>query len=129
MADERRTKVREATHLPNLKISVRADVPALPDAPLSPEQAFLQRQAEVSRQDQEDFGAYVQEKTARDQEQKAAQADAAANKRPAVNRRRLLKWAAGTAAAGEAMARGYQMLAGEDIPAHGVMHSGVAAEG
>ena len=37
-----------------------------------------------------------------------------------------MKWAAGTAAAGEAAALGYTMVAGEKIPAHGVMHSGAS---
>ena len=37
------------------------------DAPLRPEQSYLKRQAEVTRQDHEEFSQYLQEKTARDQ--------------------------------------------------------------
>ncbi len=127
MADERRTKVREATHLPNLKLNVRTDADGLPDAPLRPEQAFLKRKAEVTQQDHEDFSAYVQEKSARDEQQMTLPTDTAQREPSSFNRRSLLKWAAGTAAASEAVALGYQMVAGEDVPAHGVMHSGATS--
>ena len=36
----------------------------------------------------------------------------------------MLKWAAGTAVVGEAVVLGYTMVTGQDVPAHGVMHSG-----
>ena len=44
-----------------------------------------------------------------------------------VNRRSMLKLVAGTAVGAEAAAYGYQMVTGEDIPAHGVMHSGATS--
>ncbi len=39
----------------------------------------------------------------------------------------MLKWAAGTAAAGEAAVLGYTMVTGQDISFHGLMPSGVAS--
>ena len=44
-----------------------------------------------------------------------------------VNRRSLLKWAAGTAAVGEAVVLGHEMITGQDVPAHGLMHSGATS--
>jgi hypothetical protein len=123
MADERRTKLREAVHLPNMKLGVRSDAESLPDRPLSPEQNFLKRKTEVTQQDHEEFSTYVQEKSARDQQQKAPPTDVPQRAPLRVDRRSLLRWAAGSAAAGEAAALGYQMVTGQDIPAHGVMHS------
>jgi hypothetical protein len=126
VADERRTKTQHAVHLPNVKLDVPGDAKGLPEEPVGPERKFLQRKAEVTQQDYADFSAYVQEKSARDQRLEAQPADAP---RPPsrMNRRSLLKWAAGTAAAGEAVALGYEMVVGEDVPAHGVMHSGATA--
>ena len=65
-------------------------------------------------------------RSARDQQQAAQLADAPPAAPSRLNRRSLLKWAAGTAAAGEAATLGYPMVAGEKIPAHGVMHSGAS---
>src|SRR5713226_1729080 len=115
MADERRTKLRESVHLPNMKVEVRRGAKSMPDRPVSPEQSFLKRKTEVTQQDHEDFSAYVQEKSARDQRQKAPPSDAPQRMPSRVNRRSLLKWAAGSAAASEAVAIGYQMVAGQDI--------------
>src|SRR6266852_507331 len=127
MTDGRRTKLRETGHLPNMKLDVRSDAKSILDRPLSPEQNFLKRKTEVRQQDHEDFSAYVQEKSEREQQQKAPTTDAPQRALSRVNRRSVLKWAAGTAAAGEATALGYQMVTGQDIPAHGVMHSGATS--
>ena len=125
MSDGRRTKLRESVHLPNLKL----EVPAAESTPAKPDNAvqnFLQRRAEVTQQDHAEFSGYLEEKRARDQQQAAPIADAPPAAPSRLNRRSLLKWAAGTAAAGEAAALGYTMVAGEKIPAHGVMHSGAS---
>src|SRR4051794_14751053 len=116
MADERRTKLREAVHLPDMKLGLRSDGKSLPAAPLSPEQHFLKRKAEVTQQDQADFCAYVQEKGERDRRERAPATDAPRTPLSKVNRRSLLKLVAGTAAASEAAALGYQMVTGQDIP-------------
>ena len=110
MADGRPTKPREAGHLPNIKIDVRSDAKNMPERSVSPEQSFLKRKAEVTQQDCADFSAYVEEKSARDQQQKVPATDTPQSAPSTVNRRSLLKWAAGTAAAGEAGALGYQMV-------------------
>src|SRR5712691_4123742 len=101
MSDERRTKLREAIHVPKIKMDVRSDAKDAPDRPLSPEQSFLRRKAEVTQQDHEQFSEYLQEKTARDQQQATRPADAPPVGPSRINRRSMLKWAAGTAVAGE----------------------------
>jgi hypothetical protein len=125
MSDGRRTKLKEAVHLPKLKLDV-ADANSTPDKTLNPVENFLQRRDEVTQQDHAEFSDYLQEKHARDQEQAATAADAPGAAPSRLNRRSLLKWAAGTAAAGEAAVLGYTMVTGEKIPAHGVMHSGAS---
>src|SRR6266851_2384565 len=129
MSDERRTKLREGLHVPKIKMDVRSDAENVSDRPLSPEQSFLKRKAEVTQQDHEEFSEYLQEKSSRDrradEDRRHADAPQAAPSR--VNRRSLLKWAAGTAAAGEAVALGYTMVTGQDVPAHGLMHSGATS--
>src|SRR5437016_6179160 len=99
---ERPTKLPERTHLPDLKRDVRGDASNMPEASRSPVQNYLQRKQEVTQRDHEQFSAYVQEKSARDQQQTAQPTDAPHTVPSPVNRRSLLKWAAGTAAAGEA---------------------------
>ena len=101
MADERRTKFRQKTHLPNLKLHEHD----MSKRSLSPVQNFLQRKEEVTKQDHEEFSAYVQEKAARDQQQTGRRTLAPARRR--LNRRSVLKWAAGTAAVAEGAALGY----------------------
>src|SRR5947209_8995406 len=76
MADERQTKLRKAVHLPNMKTAVRSDAESLAAAPLSSEQNFLKRKAEVTQQDHADFSGYVQEKSERDRQQNAPTTDA-----------------------------------------------------
>ena len=125
MSDGRRTKLRESVHLPNLKLEVpSAESPS--DKPDNAVQNFLQRRAEVTQHDHAEFSGYLEEKRARDRQQAAPAADAPPAAPSRFNRRSLLKWAAGTAAAGEAAALGYTMVTGEKIPAHGVMHSGAS---
>ena len=65
MSEPRRTKLQEET--PNLKIEIEGE-PNLQDKPLSPEEAFLRRKAEVTQQDHEEFLKYQEEKNARDQQ-------------------------------------------------------------
>src|SRR6266540_584208 len=98
MSDGRRTKLREAVHLPNMKLDV-PEAKSMPDSPLSPEQNFLKRKAEVTQQDHEEFSEYLQEKSSRAQQQTTPPADAPPVAPSRVNRRSLLKWAAGSAAA------------------------------
>src|SRR5262249_11149608 len=96
-------------------------------APLTPEQLYLKRQAEVTQQDNQDFSDYLQKKAARDQEQPAPAAPAAsAPQRPArkLNRRSLLTWAAGTAVVRDAVTCGYPMLPGQGIPDQGARPAG-----
>ena len=127
MSDERRTKLREAIHVPKIKMEVRSDAESVSEGPLRPEQGFLKRQAEVTQQDHEQFSEYLQEKSARDRQEAARPADAPPVAPSNINRRSMLKWAAGTAVAGETVALGYTMVTGQDVPAHGVMHSGATS--
>ena len=121
MADGRPTKLREArsSHLPK---AARKNGD-MPDNSLV--QAFLKRTAEVTQKDHDEFSEYLQEKRARDQQQKAPIASAApgAQSQPAQH----VEMVAGTAVVGEAAAFGHQMITGEDIPAHGIMHSGATS--
>ena len=115
MSDGRKTKLQEAVHLPKLKI-------AEADKPLTPVQAFLQRTAEVTQKDHEEFSEYLEEKRARDQRQEAPpapQASAFGNQSP-----ERVEWAAGTAVVGEVAVVGHQVITGQDVPPHGTMHSG-----
>src|SRR5262245_47104474 len=127
MADERRTKLKERTHLPKLKLDAGNDAGNPPGGALDPVQKFLQRKDEVTQQDHQEFSANVQEKSARDRQQAAPVIDAPPAAPARINRRSLLKWAAGTTAAGEAVAYAYQTLTESDVPAHGVMHSGATS--
>ena len=81
----------------------------------------------MTQQDHEEFSEYLQEKSARDQQQETRPADAPPVAPSKINRRSMLKWAAGTAVVGEAVALGYTMVTGQDVPAHGVMHSGATS--
>jgi hypothetical protein len=84
MSDGRATKHQEAAH----------------DRPLSPEQNFLKRQAEVTQQDNTEFSQYLQEKSARDERLKVQWAEPPARPRSLLNRRNILTLAAGTAVVG-----------------------------
>src|SRR5262245_39728621 len=128
MSDARRTKLRDAVDVPEIEIDMRSTADAGADAPLTPEQAFRRRQAEVTQQDHDEFTGYLEAKRERDQQEAArAAAEAATTPPTKLNRRSMLKWAAGTAVAGEAAALGYTMMAGGDIPSHGTMHSGASS--
>ena len=124
MSDGPETSANEAGRLPSLEPEV-PEKKDLPGQPLDPVRNFLRRRAEVTQQDHAEFSNYLQHKSARHRQQTAPLADAL---RPAtINRRSMLKWAAGTAAAGEAAVLGYTMVTGQDISFHGLMPSGVAS--
>ena len=131
MSDGRKTKFKEPMpdiELPKMKLEVESE--AEPETPLTAEQIYLKRKAEVAQQDNEDFSDYLREKASRDQQQEpqpAAPPQTAAAPQTAprkLNRRSLLTWAAGTAAVGEAVTLGYPMLTGQSIPDHGARHAG-----
>src|SRR5262245_28795607 len=126
MADERRTKFKDKTHLPDLKLDAKDEASDPAKGSLTPVQNFLKRREEVTQKDQREFSEYVREKSARDRQQSAVPADSS-RVRSRLNRRSVLKWVAGTAAVGEGVALGYQMMTDGDIPAHGVMHSGATS--
>ena len=125
MSDGRKTKFKEPmqdVELPKMKLEVESE--AKPETPLTAEQIYLQRKAEVAQQDNEDFSDYLREKASRDQQQ-APQPEPAPQTAPRkLNRRSLLTWAAGTALVGEAVTLGYPMLTGQSIPDHGAKHAG-----
>src|SRR6202048_5560511 len=114
MADERPTKVLEASHLPNLPQGARKNGGDVPDNSLGPVQKFLKRKEEVTQRDHDDFSAYVQEKSARDQQQKAP-IEAPRREASRVNRRSMLTLVAGTAGGARAAAYGYQVGNGGGI--------------
>jgi hypothetical protein len=68
MSDGRKTKFKEPmpdVELPKMKLEVESE--AKPETPLTAEQIYLKRQAEVAQQDNQDFSDYLREKAARDQ--------------------------------------------------------------
>jgi hypothetical protein len=75
MSDGRKPKFKEPVQdldLPKVKVELESEA----KAPLTAEQIYLKRQAEVAQQDNEAFSDYVRKKAARD-EHEAAQAPAA----------------------------------------------------
>src|SRR5215831_12389678 len=124
MSDGRKTKLKEPmqdVELPKVKLEVESE--AKPETPLTAEQIYLKRKAEVAQQDNEGFSAYLREKAARDEQQTPQPAPAQTAPLPQtaprkLNRRSLLTWAAGTAVVGEAITLGYPMLTGQSIPDH-----------
>src|SRR5260370_23366648 len=105
MSDGRKPKLKDAAEdvrLPNMKLDVQSEANGTPHGPLSPEQSYLKRKAEVTQQDNEDFSQYLQQKSARDQQQEVQSADPPQKAPAKVNRRTLLTWAACTAAVGAA---------------------------
>ena len=63
MSDARKPRMKEAAEdAPLPKLDVENQPKPAPDKPLSPEQSYLQRKAEVARQDHEVFSEYLQEK-------------------------------------------------------------------
>jgi hypothetical protein len=119
MSDGRKTKFKEPmrdVEVPKMKLEVESE--AKPETPLTAEQIYLKRKAEVAQQDNEDFSEYLREKDSRDQQQ-APQPEPAPPTASApqtaprkLNRRSLLTWAAATAVVGEAVTLGYPMLTG-----------------
>src|SRR5262249_35065145 len=79
---------------------------------------------EVTRQDNEAFSQYLQEKSRRDQQQSLRTADPPQTAPTKVNRRTILTWAAGTAAVGEAGTLGYPLVTGQGIPDQWLKHGG-----
>src|ERR1700737_2836831 len=111
MADERPTKLREASHLPNLPHGARKNGGDMPDNSRGPVQNFLKRKEEVTQRDHDDFSAYVQEKSARDQK-KRPPIEPPRREASRVNRRSMLKLVAGTAAGAGAGAYGSPLVTG-----------------
>src|SRR6516165_5753558 len=116
MSDGREPKFKEPmqdVELAKMKLEVESE--AKPETPLTAEQIYLKRQAEVAQQDNEDFSDYLRQKASRDQQQApqgAPEPQTAAAPQTAprkLNRRSLLTWAAGTAVVGEAVTLGYPM--------------------
>src|SRR5262249_29480838 len=125
MSDGRKTKFKEpmqGVELPKMKLEVESE--GKPETPLTAEEIYLKRKAEVAQQDNEDFSDYLREKAARDQQQAPQPAPAPQTAPRKLNRRSLLTWAAGTAVVGEAVTLGYPMLTGQSIPDHGARHAG-----
>jgi hypothetical protein len=112
MSDARKPKMKEAAEDAPLPKPGLEDRPRPAERPLSPEQSYLQRKAEVTQQDHEVFSEYLQEKIAREQQQKVQLAEPPPKAPTKVNRRSLLTWAAGTAVVGEAVTLGYPMVTG-----------------
>jgi len=89
------------------------------EAPLRPEQTYLERKAEVTRRDHEEFSQYLQEKTERDRLQLQQLQQLQPVKTPEtppskLNRRSILTWVAGTAVVGEAVTLGYPLLTAQN---------------
>src|SRR5262249_26096012 len=125
MSDGRKTKFKEPmqdVELPKMKLEVESE--AKPETPLTAEQIYLKRRAEVAQQDNEDFSDYLRQKASRDQQQEPQPAPApqtaAAQQTPPrkLNRRSL------PAVVGEAVTLGYPMLTGQSIPDQGARHAG-----
>ena len=67
MSDVRKTKFKEPMEdidLPKMKLEVESE--AKPETPLTAEQIYVKRKAEVAQQDNEDFSDYLREKAARE---------------------------------------------------------------
>src|SRR5262249_11430493 len=126
MSDGRKPKFKEPMQnvdLPKMKLEVESE--AKPETPLTAEQIYLKRKAEVTQQDNADFSNYLREKASRDEQEKLQPAPvpppaAAPQTAPRkLNRRSLLTWAAGTAVVGEAVTLGYPCSPGRASPIQG----------
>jgi len=136
MAEQRRTIPKEPPGrqgLNDLKADIQGDQEGKAVAPLTPEQAYAIRKAEVTRNDHEEFLRYLQEKEAR--QTAAAQASdpgagapAAASARVKSRRRGILTAVAGTAVIGEAALLAQAVVENRSIPAHGLRHAGETIE-
>jgi hypothetical protein len=117
MSDGRKTKLKETAedvHLPEMTPEAAPGADNAPDTPLTPEQIYLKRKAEVTQQDHAEFSEYLQKKIARERKQQLQPLDAPERPRPKLNRRSLLTWVAGTAAVGEAVTLGYPLVTGQN---------------
>jgi hypothetical protein len=109
-----------AAELPEIEMDIEASGKGFP-AKRAPIENFLRRKAEVGEKDREEFQEYLNEKSKR----ASAAADAAPEKpKPWLNRRTVLRVAAGTAVAGEAAALGYSMIQGGAVSEQGLKHGG-----
>src|SRR4029453_12090258 len=123
MSDGRKPKFKEPVQdidLPQMKVELESEG----KIPLSAEQIYLKRKAEVTQQDNAAFSDYLQTKRARDERQKREPVTPPRRAPTKFNRRSLLTWAAGTAVVGEAVTLSYPMLTGQSIPDHGAKHAG-----
>src|SRR6266516_3858093 len=124
MSDGRKTKYKDPMEdIALTKMKLEDEREAKPETPLTAEQIYVKRKAEVAQQDNEDFSDYLREKASRDQQQAPQTAPAPPTAPRRLNRRSLLTWAAGTAVVGEAVTLGYPMLTGQSIPDHGARHA------
>jgi hypothetical protein len=114
----RRAAVKQrASEFPEIKLEPKDASRSLPA--VSPVERFLERKAEVTDKDHEEFQDYLTEKEAR-----TTAVSAPEKPRSRVNRRTVLKVAAGTAVAGEAAALGYSMIKGGAVSEQGLKHGG-----
>ena len=97
---------------------------AAPPKPLSPEQSYLQRKAEVTQQDHEVFSEYLQEKIARERQQKVQLAEPPPRAPIEAQSAQPADLGAGTAVVGEAVTLGYPMVTGQKHSATGAQHGG-----
>ena len=120
-----RKVVEQEEQRPSLKIDLRDEAGDLPAKPRSAIENYLERKAEVTQQDYEEFLQYQQEKARQKEATQARRqvADAAEPQAPKVNRRNFLTVVAGTAAVGEAAALAYT-INNQDVPAQGLKHAG-----
>lgn len=123
MSDGRKPKLRDDVEGTDPAVPGGGPTSA-PDGPLSPEQLYVKRKAEVLRQDNESFAQYVKEKQARDERQSVQLADPPERKPLNLNRRSLLGWGAGAVVVGEAVTIGHQMIIRDAIPPQGLQHGG-----
>src|ERR1043166_8312723 len=119
MSEGRKPKLKDAeedVRLPEMKLEVRSETADMPAEPLSPEQLYLRRKSEVTRQDHEAFPNYRRKRGGRARQRARHPADPPRAAPTKLNRRTLLTWAAGTAAVGEAVTLGYPLVSGPSIP-------------
>ena len=120
MSDGRRTKLKEAVHLPNMKLEVPA-AESTPDKPAQSGADLSQAQGGGDAAGPRGiFRLSAGKERARSAASGASRPTRLAAAPSKLNRRSLLKWAAGTAVVGEAVTLGYPMVTGQNIPAHGV---------
>ena len=124
MSQAQRPKFETMERELHSKLNMRSEPQGEPHQSLTAEQLYLKRKAEVARQDNEAFSEYLEQKSARDQQQKLQLAEPPQRNPFKLNRRTVLSWAAGSAVVGEVATLGYSTLGGQSIPPQGVRHSG-----